>query len=88
MNELEAALWSGSVMAVLSKYAANWWPDIRLILGSCKHSHLWEPDLCRPIIFRELPGRHFLPGTKSEYLDVLFAGSEYEPNIICLHVKN
>jgi len=34
------------------------------------------------------PGRHFQPGGKSEYLDVLFAGSGYEPSVICLHVQN
>jgi len=33
------------------------------------------------------PGRHFLPGTKFEYLDVLFAGSGYELSTICSHVK-
>jgi len=34
------------------------------------------------------PGRHFQPGSKSEYLDVLLARSEYETSVICLHVKN
>jgi len=34
-----------------------------------------------------MTGRHFLPGSKSEYLDVLFAESEYEPSVICLLVK-
>jgi len=33
------------------------------------------------------PGRHFQHGSKSENLDVLFAGSGYEASIICLHVK-
>ena len=39
------------------------------------------------MLIRELPGRHFTPGSKSEYLDVIFARSEYEPSIICLHIK-
>jgi len=39
------------------------------------------------IMCRIWPGRHFLPGSKSEYLDVLFAGSKYEPSIISLHVQ-
>jgi len=45
--------------------------------------HLW-----RHLYYnREWPGRHFLPGSKSEYVDVPFAGSEYETGIVCLHVK-
>jgi len=38
-------------------------------------------------VIRAWPGRHFQPGSKSEYLNVLFAGSGYEPSIICLLVK-
>ena len=37
---------------------------------------------------REWPGRRFQPRSKSEYLDVLFAGRRNEPSIICLHVQN
>jgi len=36
---------------------------------------------------RDRPGRHFLTSTKSEYLDVPFAGSGYEPSTICLDIK-
>ena len=32
---------------------------------------------------RAQPGGHFSPSTGSEYLDVLFAGSGYEPSTIC-----
>ena len=35
----------------------------------------------------EWSSRHFLPNSKSEYLDVLFAGSEYEPSIILYRRK-
>jgi len=30
------------------------------------------------LFIRAWPGRHFQPGSKSEYLDVLFARSRYE----------
>jgi|SRR6218665_1713535 len=39
-------------------------------------------SICVNLHTRDQPARHFLPVTKSEYLDVLLARSEYKPSTI------
>jgi len=59
---------------------------VSVLMGWISHFSDWLDFLMA--FSREWLGRHFQPGSKSEYLDVLYAGSGYEPIIICLHDVN